>query len=308
MINFDNSVTNIANTPGIISAPTSEAPVASTLAPGTIYINTTTGAISQSNGSTFNTIGGGGSTPGIDSVLAVNQFLSQNRNIRLNNFALRFVNGLDNLFQFQVDNSFLKTGQSGASIRLINTLGTHQILTAFQKGNTPDVLMGLSIIKTGATQPIQINIGDYGNQYNGTQIELDDNAKTIKTYNAAGQISGFLINQSSNVFNFGNELDFFSSDNTELVTYTNAIKYGLRVFNNQLTQLGDYNNAGGFYINVNTGLSEIFMNAPGGQIFMQTDLISMNGALTTGSSSGSSGQHLQITINGSTYVIALLNP
>lgn len=80
MINFNNGVANVNETPGINANTIDNRPAATVVPIGTIYIATDTGNIYRSNGTTWDNIGGGGTTPGIQDVLAVNQAFNTNGN------------------------------------------------------------------------------------------------------------------------------------------------------------------------------------------------------------------------------------
>ena len=207
MITFNNSVTNINQTPGIISAPTAEQPAANQVLLGTIFINTTTGAILQSNGATWYSIGGGGSTPGIDSVLAVAQKLTDNRTIDANNneFKIWDTNN-PNANKIEFTSSDLQIGSPnvygaivadgiGISVRtlgsvtglLLNPITANynfgdeqyflqvdaaaQTIQTFLNGDKMGFVLDFSLLT--------FTFGDYNNIGNGTQISVDDTAQQI---------------------------------------------------------------------------------------------------------------------------------
>jgi hypothetical protein len=72
---------------------------------------------------------------------------------------------------------------------------------------------------------------------------------------------------------------------------------------------GDFNTLNnGTFLSVRDNSKVIKLNTVGGEISQEADLLRFTGALTSGSAGGSSGQHLQVTINGTAYKIQLLNP
>jgi hypothetical protein len=72
---------------------------------------------------------------------------------------------------------------------------------------------------------------------------------------------------------------------------------------------GDFNGVNNqTYIFIKDQGKDILFNTIGGTIRHNCDLLQFDGALTSGSSGGNSGQHLQVTINGNQYKIKLENP
>ena len=70
--------------------------------------------------------------------------------------------------------------------------------------------------------------------------------------------------------------------------------------------MGDFDNSfGGTLITVKDSLGEIGLEA--GRVSFSTDTVAIAGAVLSATASGSSGQHLRLTINGTIYKIALLN-
>jgi hypothetical protein len=73
--------------------------------------------------------------------------------------------------------------------------------------------------------------------------------------------------------------------------------------------LGDYNNVvNGTHLKITDNVKLIQLLTNTGTIEFNSDLLDFNGNILTGSSSGFSGDHLQVTINGTQYVIRLENP
>jgi hypothetical protein len=116
-------------------------------------------------------------------------------------------------------------------------------------------------------------LGDFNNISNGTSIKIDDFGKTIAIFQG-GNDNGLVVNLQSFRFSFG---DYINSNNN---TY--------------------------LYIDDTAKLIQLYTN--GGQVDTNADLLTFNGALTSSSAGGNSGQHLKVTINGNPYKINLLNP
>lgn len=118
-------------------------------------------------------------------------------------------------------------------------------------------------------------LGDYFGQADNVYLEIDSVNPIIKT-NFFG---------SSNLFKVG-------GTSTKLEA-----------------SLGDYaNNVNGTYINIIDNTKQLQLITSGGQIQLDADLLLINGNVTTPTSSGFSGDHLQVSINGFNYVIRLENP
>jgi len=261
MINFDNSVTNIAATPGIITATTAETPVASQLAPGTIFINSTTGVISQSNGTSFSTIGGGGgSTPGIDSVLAVNQVFTTDRKIDVRSFDFNIVAQATEISKFSQNTQ--RIGKEANRIYLLDNGGGDYIISTVMNTSSGSVNMGLDIRKPNNSVGTTTKIGDFANWYNGTKIIVDDPNSVIKTTNKSDQNDGIYLDQANNNYYIGTEQDFFQFDsaNQEYQSFFGGNKGGLKVYGGASVSLGDFNAVYGGYCNlqvINSSSSQI---------------------------------------------------
>lgn len=87
----------------------------------------------------------------------------------------------------------------------------------------------------------------------------------------------------------------------------NATPFGFKyLIPAQTVYMGDFDNAlNGTVITVKDGLGDIDIDA--GRVNFTTSTVTITGAVLSGTASGSSGQHLRITINGTIYKIALLN-
>lgn len=83
-IRLNNGVANVKGTPAMITADFATAPAASAVAIGTIWIDTVSHNILQSDGGTWNTIGGGGATPNLQNVLDAGNIANDNTIILYN--------------------------------------------------------------------------------------------------------------------------------------------------------------------------------------------------------------------------------
>lgn len=150
-------------------------------------------------------------------------------------------------------------------------------------------------------------IGDYAGLFNGAFLEVTD---SVISANEGSVRNGFILDFPNDKITFGDPtlgnylvLDWGLS---QFYAINNTSQNGLRIeFDNFLFQFGDWQNqsgAGATYIeaNASTSSATIWANA--------FNLHDNNGALISASASGSSGDHLVITINGTQYKIALLNP
>ena len=346
MINFNNSVTNVNETPGINANTIETRPAATDVPIGTVYISTNTNTITRSNGTNWVTLGGGASTPGIDSVLAVNQALTATRNINIdgNNFTIGEATGTYKE-QLSILPGFCGIGfpydtTTGISLQL--QTGSTNRLETFSKTQTAYSGIGIKLSRATADKSIKLQLGDYNNVENGTKLIIDDTLKTIETKKKNGQISGLSINQTTNVFNFGSEQDFINIDsaNNDLYTYNSGQKWGISIRGGEMS-LGNFNNS-----SVNTGKQYIFFDFGTAQIIetrksdsnwclgynidfvnkritlgdpgvnftnvdvqVKSNTLTFTGAdLESATSGGNSGQHLVITLNGTQYKIKLENP
>lgn len=176
-------------------------------------------------------------------------------------------------------------------------------------------------------------LGDWNNLINGTTLVVNDQTNEIYTkFN--GLVNGFALNFVASSYLFGsigtntnllidsnnqyiqmliNSNGYFFADGTTLSTRTGAIytlvtntqgvytqdagnnNFGIRVdFPNRITSLGDWSGSfSAYYLN----LDDI------------NGVLELNGTnLQSNTAGGSSGEHLVLTLNGTQYKIALLNP
>ena len=254
MIAFNNGVTNIKNTPGIISDTADNLPSAELVAVGTIYIETNTGTMKQSDGTNWYTIGGGaGATPGIDDVLAVNQLLTQTRVIQTNGNQLQIANSSALMAQF--DDNFINFGV--------------------------------------------INLAN---------LKIDYSTNEIYTINNNVR-QGLQLNFVTQNYQLGDEQFFITTDTTNAVinTHLNSQKQGIQIRDLEY-YFGDFdgvNNSN--FIFINDGSENIIINSSK-DLTIRANTLFLTGTLTVGGAHTNSGQHLKLNINGTNYVIQLLNP
>ena len=257
MIAFNNGITNINNTPGIISDTAANLPSAELVAIGTIYIETDTGKLQQSNGTTWVSLGGGaGATPGIDDVLAVGQALSANgRIINLNTHDFQIIDNIyPNNFQFFISNQ--------------------------------DIVIG------------------------STYFDLFFNITGILATRKYSSVnSGIYFNFSGDFYNLGTETTFLqvNSNTQNIFTEINSNKQGYD-FLNLYYRIGDFdaiNNGNKIEID---DVNELIYLRSSKDFQIDANHLFFNGSITQASSGSVSGLHLQVTINGTNYVIELKNP
>lgn len=102
--------------------------------------------------------------------------------------------------------------------------------------------------------------------------------------------SPFLPYNGGGVF-LDSPLKFDAASGGRLASWYNNVQKGILIENSgTLTTIGDNT------INVKVGSANLGI------------AMTINGFVTSGTSGGASGQHLNVTINGSSYKLALLNP
>lgn len=102
--------------------------------------------------------------------------------------------------------------------------------------------------------------------------------------------SPFLPYNGGGVF-LDSPLRFDTAHGGRLASWYNGVQKGILIENNgTLTTIGDST------INLNVGSANLGI------------AMTINGSVTSGTSGGASGQHLNVTINGSSYKLALFNP
>jgi hypothetical protein len=222
---LNNGVTNVNGTPGINSDVFLNRPAATDVASGSIYIATDTGDIYQSNGASWSTIGGGGgSTPGIDSVLAVGQLFTTARTIDANNNTFN----IDNVNNFRVKgattNIFSYTSGIGARVQDDSSLfnvNTNGMLTSAPAGGGSVSQQGFSFVWSLRS----FSFGVYGLGGNRSKIDILDTSQQIYFSNK-GTTNGVYCDFSNKFYSFG-RLNTGSELNIEIdeVTANTRTKY-----------------------------------------------------------------------------------
>lgn len=185
-----------------------------------------------------------------------------------------------------------------------------------------------SQITLGSTQYMLLNppnntftfgnwAGGHGLNWDGNNVEftlLQNGLEYIYAGNSTcffGQRSSVLsykIDYVTGILSIGdnaytvNETLFVVDLSQEIIcTQTLGNRKGLLLdFANTQYKFGDFN-----AVNKNT---YIYIEDGNETIYFRTNTLDFTGALLSGSASGNSGQHLQLTINGNQYKIELLNP
>jgi hypothetical protein len=361
---LNNGVTNINGTPGINSDVFANRPAATDVAIGSIFIATDTGAIYQSNGATWVTLGGGGGpTPGIDSVLAVGQLLTAGRTIDANTNFLH----IDGITNFRVRSGGIDVFRhnTGSGTRIaegssVFTVASTGMITAAPTGGGSVAQQGLNFNWTGRTY----SFGNYGLGGNSTVLQINDVSQLVYLQNK-GVTNGAYFDFSNKFYLFGRlnvgseialKIDEF---NDQINFIKNGLVQGLnidysatnyqfggidgtiipecylQVNQNNGTIFSVYNsNDNGLYLGFNAANRKFYLgdyqgtfNSTSFEIDDDAQTILIKNSQTTGSttiegnqliftganlesntSSGSSGQHLVITLNGVVYHIDLKNP
>jgi hypothetical protein len=156
-------------------------------------------------------------------------------------------------------------------------------------------------------------LGDYNNDYNGNFIFFNGDDGTINTYAENIPQGLFIKSDDSRFGNFetssdpARQLSIKIYKNEYLKTiyndkYLAAIYYGLNIDTlNKVTYLGDFDS---YFSSPYLSLDAV---AKSFNLFNLAQ-ININGPITSGSSGGTSGQHLVVYLNGTQYKIQLRNP
>jgi len=302
---FNNSAANILNTPGFISDVYASIPNASYLAIGTIFFATDTGAIYQTDGTNWYSLGGGGGSQNLQQVLTVGNSAT-NEHIELYDTSGASYSG------FYYANLIQLTDLLGNYL-FINNIGANPYLetnvTGFGASKlnfgqllfTNDNIAGIACVDTGS-----VNISNIGLS-----------PTVIKTY-YNGVDMGINLDSSNLNYQFGdyagqNKHNYFYVDdsNEEIRTVMAGVLTGIFVDRVLNVYIGDYTG------NLNLNYTEYDNNNGNISNFCNTEFHYIqnlryddngSGSLISGSAGGSSGNHLVISINGTPYKIALLNP
>jgi hypothetical protein len=286
MININNSVTNILGSPAIISDVIENRPPATDVAIGTIFIATDESNIYRSDGDSWFLIGTGSG----GSVNPTSQYIPYNQ-------AGTFI---DSYLFNDHNNLNLRTIYSGINKGIYLDFDN----TEFYFGRDEDNNNNNVVVST----PVEIVLGDFLGNVNGTRLIIKDINQTIRTYEG-GVIKGIDFRFDTETYNFGTEqyLLNFDINNSLIQTFTNGNKFGFRLSNN-VAEFGAYN--GNTNIIINDSASSITMGATNStQFTFGANKLTFNGAnlIATGVHTATAN-HLKVTINGANYTIQLLTP
>lgn len=257
---------NYTGTPGAYTNTFANRPGATAVPTGTLYFSNDTNVLYQTNGASWISYSGGGS-------LTLANVLN-NGNTAINSIEL-FI-GSQSLEYFGNDITNGNVGIFwGASLKELG----------FRINNAS--LYGVAIdVNTGVKCTY---LGDCQQSGNGTEMWINDNSRTIKTFDNRPiypQGIGLLINYISRNYSLG---DWFGyNDGTYINVDDNAQNF------NVYAPANTYINSFNFSLNGN--------GAANAQIDFN------NSAFKSGSAGGNSGQHLVVYVQGVQYKITLLNP
>lgn len=177
---------------------------------------------------------------------------------------------------------------------------TFYLTTSYNQVNNNQDLFYAS----NATSSIRfVKIGDFNNYANSYSLIVDDANEYIKTQNTNGD-NGIVITNSFTFIGAQNPTDniYFSVDigNSAISSYYNTFQDGIDLdFVARNFRLGGFN-VGTTFLEVNDNIGSFTFNT--------SNLVFTGAALQSNTSSGNSGEHLVITLNGTQYKIALQNP
>lgn len=180
----NNSVVNTKGTPSSITDNFANRPLASAVPTGTLFFSIDTSVIYQSDGSTWVTYGGGGSTPNLSQVLT--QGNNADNYIRLEN-SKAFVSQ---------ENTNQAGNQTYLAYQVLVNAGTNNNTGIFfeeASGNKMFTFKDGVAFKAGFSLNLdthQYLFGDYFNGNNGTQIVIDDDAQEITLIQNSLNING----------------------------------------------------------------------------------------------------------------------
>jgi len=159
---------------------------------------------------------------------------------------------------------------------------------------------------------LSTDLYQFGKIYNGAGnkdfcLEIDKTAGTLKTY-YADVAYGINFDYPNNIYKYGHPDNYINIDATTktIQTVLNTLNTGYSLDQSNLYySFGDYNGT-----NNNTQIYCDDSNGELGLVMENTFSLSDNGTgnIISATASGSSGDHLVVTINGNQYKIALLNP
>ena len=244
MIAFNNGVTNIKNTPGIYTGQSlAELPNVNSVAVGTIFIYTFDGAqyMKQSDGTSWLDFGGGGgSTPGIDSVLAVNQPLQDNRVIDTNGNHLTILSGNSGDERIYIDDDIIGIGSN--PILAVDTFN-NIIATEYN--------FGAGLVTAGIYFGFAQKNYLFGDEL--YQIQIDSFNSVIRTF-LNGDKKGFEFDDSIHKYSFGdynntgnyNRIEIDDGNESIYARGSKSIQFntGQLIFDGPLTTGGNHSNSG----------------------------------------------------------------
>lgn len=301
---FNNSAANILNTPGFISDVYASIPNASYLAIGTIFIATDTGAIYQTDGTNWISLGGGGGSQNLDQVLNVG-------NTSSNYIILQDTPNIGSIASYQAGYFSINDNLLNVSITGDTTTGVPSLIIqqtnyfsslksdGIQYSNDNNVTISVAnLLNTLSTQFV-LSQYEIKTQYNNIDMGL-----FLDMQNLAYYLGDYSLQNKSNFL-------IVDDTNEEIKTFMSGSGTGLYVDRELYVKVGDYNG------NINTNYTDWDNNNNSISNYTQTEFHYIqqlryddggSGALISGSAGGNSGNHLVLIINGSTYKIALLNP
>jgi len=289
-IKFNNGIVNVKGTPGVITDTLANRPNANTVLIGTVFFSTDNNVIYQVH--TIGAIqgwavmgGGGGGTQNLDNVLYQGGQFTSDRTSNLNNYGWE----LQNIDYFNI-NTFSQNNWSFTT----NSLKFY--------GNVIDYVNNLfSIDYTSG----ECTFGDFSGQFNGTHMNVNVSGHNIyfapdgygsllveslkcKLGDYAFIVNGtqLLVDDSSKVIN----MNFGSHNYFNANTLSSFIYFGIGDFNNDING------------------TSIQLNDEEQRITLSMGQLELNRIGTSPTSSGNSGEHLVIFIDGTEYKIKLENP
>lgn len=193
-ITVNNSVVNRLGTPSSITDIFSNRPTASAVATGTLFFSTDTSVIYQSNGTTWITYGGSGSTPTIQAVLTAGNTVTS---IDMNN-----IDAYHRFYPAPYDvNNALYIGPE-----VLGSYGNNYCAIVFYQSSNNVIKTVLGNSSTFFSQGFRMNFdnnqyefGDYFNNGNGTKIVIDDFANEITLQQDALYLNGAITSGTTGI-------------------------------------------------------------------------------------------------------------
>jgi hypothetical protein len=307
-ININNGVANVLNTPAAYSGDFASAPVATGVPVGTLWFDYVNGVIYQSDGTTWQGLGGSGGAQDLqqtcnvgNTVTQTNDILTLGPNIITGTFGLNvndiavntqlfltstIINISDLSNAMQIGANYLQFTQAG-NTSAINCPSAYILETLFSTN-----AFGLKIDANNGN----CFLGDHANQIKGDFLEIDNTNEWIKTKMSNNEF-GLFVDRTVGTW-IGDFNGIGNNTYIEIDDVTQSIDGG--------NSLGARFELGGGRVKI--GDTQTVVN---GSIFGIDDgaqqlIASTN--LLTGTASGASGQHLKIRVGSTNYVIDLKNP